>query len=91
MSVGVCIGAGCSLSVVKALLEGLVQEIPEEKTEIYRSLLQQLGNLGGQQIRNVAVRMSHLFLSFTNSFVAWSQMVAWFVRSCQHLWSLLAI
>uniref|UniRef100_A0A4W5NY38 Aldehyde oxidase 1 n=1 Tax=Hucho hucho TaxID=62062 RepID=A0A4W5NY38_9TELE len=57
---GVCIGAGCSLSVVKALLEGLVQEIPEEKTEIYRSLLQQLGNLGGQQIRNVAVRMNHL-------------------------------
>uniref|UniRef100_A0A8C7FCI6 Aldehyde oxidase 1 n=1 Tax=Oncorhynchus kisutch TaxID=8019 RepID=A0A8C7FCI6_ONCKI len=55
---GVCFGAGCSLSVVKALLEGLVQEIPEEKTEIYRSLLQQLGNLGGQQIRNVAVELS---------------------------------
>uniref|UniRef100_A0A674CKV0 Aldehyde oxidase 6 n=1 Tax=Salmo trutta TaxID=8032 RepID=A0A674CKV0_SALTR len=66
---GVCIGAGCSLSVVKALLEGLVQEIPEEKTEIYRSLLQQLGNLGGQQIRNVASELSvvTIFIHFIYS------------------------
>uniref|UniRef100_A0A8C7UWJ4 Aldehyde oxidase 6 n=1 Tax=Oncorhynchus mykiss TaxID=8022 RepID=A0A8C7UWJ4_ONCMY len=66
---GVCFGAGCSLSVVKALLEGLVQEIPEEKTEIYRSLLQQLGNLGGQQIRNVASELSvvTIFIHFIYS------------------------
>uniref|UniRef100_A0A4W5NY68 Aldehyde oxidase 1 n=1 Tax=Hucho hucho TaxID=62062 RepID=A0A4W5NY68_9TELE len=64
---GVCIGAGCSLSVVKALLEGLVQEIPEEKTEIYRSLLQQLGNLGGQQIRNVATIGGNIVSAYPNS------------------------
>uniref|UniRef100_A0A674CL42 Aldehyde oxidase 6 n=1 Tax=Salmo trutta TaxID=8032 RepID=A0A674CL42_SALTR len=64
---GVCIGAGCSLSVVKALLEGLVQEIPEEKTEIYRSLLQQLGNLGGQQIRNVASIGGNIVSAYPNS------------------------
>uniref|UniRef100_A0A3P8YGP2 Aldehyde oxidase 6 n=1 Tax=Esox lucius TaxID=8010 RepID=A0A3P8YGP2_ESOLU len=64
---GVYIGAGCSLSVVKALLEGLVQELPEEKTEIYRALLQQLGNVGGQQIRNVASIGGNIVSAYPNS------------------------
>lgn len=49
-------GAGCSLSEVQSLLEKMVPRFPEEKTELFRALVQQLGNLGSQQIRNVAVR-----------------------------------
>ncbi len=52
---GVWVGAGCSLSEVQALLEKLVPQFPEEKTELFRALIQQLRNLGSQQIRNVAV------------------------------------
>uniref|UniRef100_A0A6Q2YZD5 Aldehyde oxidase 6 n=1 Tax=Esox lucius TaxID=8010 RepID=A0A6Q2YZD5_ESOLU len=86
---GVYIGAGCSLSVVKALLEGLVQELPEEKTEIYRALLQQLGNVGGQQIRNVAVSVgSHL--SPTDRQV-YEVVQGLLVPSGRPLWSLLAL
>lgn len=54
-SAGVWVGAGCSLSGVKSLLERLVRQLSTEKTELFRALIQQLGNLGGQQIRNVAV------------------------------------
>ncbi|KAJ8003640.1 hypothetical protein DPEC_G00150430 [Dallia pectoralis] len=64
---GVYIGAGCSLSVVKAHLQGLVQELPEEKTEIYRALLQQLRNMGGEQIRNVASIGGNIVSAFPNS------------------------
>ncbi|XP_041821797.1 aldehyde oxidase 6 isoform X2 [Chelmon rostratus] len=51
---GVWVGAGCSLSELLSLLEKLVPQFPEEKTELFRALIQQLGNLGSQQIRNVA-------------------------------------
>ncbi|KAL1021810.1 hypothetical protein UPYG_G00018360 [Umbra pygmaea] len=64
---GVSIGAGCSVTVVKALLQGLVQELPEEKTEIYRALLHQLGNLAGQQIRNVASIGGNIVSAYPNS------------------------
>uniref|UniRef100_A0A4W6ETN6 Aldehyde oxidase 1 n=1 Tax=Lates calcarifer TaxID=8187 RepID=A0A4W6ETN6_LATCA len=52
---GVCLGAGCSLSEVRSLLEKLVPQLPEEKTELFKALIQQLGNLGSQQIRNVSL------------------------------------
>lgn len=48
-------GAGSSLSEVQSLLEKLVPQFPEEKTELFRALIQQLGHVGSQQIRNVAV------------------------------------
>lgn len=55
LSAGVWVGAGCSLSEVRSLLEKLLPQYPEEKTELFRALIQQLRNLGNQQIRNVAV------------------------------------
>lgn len=54
-------GAGCSLSEVQSLLEKLVPQFPEEKTELFRALIQQLGNVGSQQIRNVAVSTAHIY------------------------------
>nr|XP_015813530.2 aldehyde oxidase 6 isoform X1 [Nothobranchius furzeri] len=51
---GVWVGAGSSLSEVRSLLERLVLQFPAEKTELFRALIQQLGTLGSQQIRNVA-------------------------------------
>lgn len=48
-------GAGCNLSELQSLLASLVLQFPQEKTELFRALIQQLGNLGSQQIRNVAV------------------------------------
>lgn len=48
-------GAGCSLSELRSLLASLLLQFPDEKTELFRALIQQLGNLGSQQIRNVAV------------------------------------
>ena len=53
---GVWFGAGHSLSEIWSLLEKLVPQVPEEKTELFQALIQQLGKLGSQQIRNVAVR-----------------------------------
>lgn len=55
---GVWVGAGCTLSAVKALLEKLVLELPLEQLETFSALVQQLGHLGGWQIRNVAVSVS---------------------------------
>lgn len=55
VSAGVWVGAGSSLSEVQSLLEKLVPQFLEEKTELFRALIQQLGNVGSQQIRNVAV------------------------------------
>lgn len=54
-SAGVWVGAGRSLSELRSLLDGLVEELPEEKTELFRALIRQLRNLGSRQIRNVAV------------------------------------
>ncbi|XP_047432985.1 aldehyde oxidase 1-like isoform X1 [Mugil cephalus] len=64
---GVWVGAGCSLSELHSLLEKLVPQFPEEKTELFRALEQQLGNLGSQQIRNVATLGGHIVSAYPNS------------------------
>ncbi|XP_031414386.1 aldehyde oxidase 6 isoform X2 [Clupea harengus] len=64
---GVSIGAGCSMSGVRAVLGGLVQTLPPEQTELHRALLQQLGNLAGQQIRNVATLGGNIVSAYPNS------------------------
>ncbi|XP_029303135.1 LOW QUALITY PROTEIN: aldehyde oxidase 1-like [Cottoperca gobio] len=64
---GVWVGAGCSLTEVRSLLEKLVPQLPEEKTELFRALIQQLGNLGTQQIRNVASLGGNIMSAFPNS------------------------
>lgn len=64
---GVWVGAGCSLSEVQALLEKLVPQFPEEKTELFRALIQQLRNLGSQQIRNVASLGGNIMSAYPNS------------------------
>uniref|UniRef100_A0A8D0AQ31 Aldehyde oxidase 1 n=1 Tax=Sander lucioperca TaxID=283035 RepID=A0A8D0AQ31_SANLU len=56
---GVWVGAGCSLTEVCSLLEKLLPQFPEEKTEVFRALSQQLGKVGSLQIRNVAVSRPH--------------------------------
>lgn len=55
MCAGVWVGAGHSLAQLQALLEKLLPQVPKKKTELIRALVQQLGNVGSQQIRNVAV------------------------------------
>uniref|UniRef100_A0A672MZ23 Aldehyde oxidase 1 n=1 Tax=Sinocyclocheilus grahami TaxID=75366 RepID=A0A672MZ23_SINGR len=52
---GVCVGAGCSMSVLKSVLERSINDFPPESTHMFRALLQQIKLVGGQQIRNVAV------------------------------------
>ncbi|XP_041834664.1 LOW QUALITY PROTEIN: aldehyde oxidase 1-like [Melanotaenia boesemani] len=64
---GVWVGAGCSLSEVRCLLEKLLLEFPEEETELFRALIQQLGNLGSQQIRNVASLGGNVVSAYPNS------------------------
>ncbi|XP_062303168.1 aldehyde oxidase 6 isoform X1 [Osmerus eperlanus] len=64
---GVWVGAGSTLSAVRALLARLVGELPLEQTEVFRALLQQLGNLGGQQIRNVASLGGNIVSAYPNS------------------------
>uniref|UniRef100_A0A8C9TJF5 xanthine dehydrogenase n=1 Tax=Scleropages formosus TaxID=113540 RepID=A0A8C9TJF5_SCLFO len=51
---GVWVGAACSLTSLKTLVEKLVRELHEDQVETFSALLQQLRSLGGQQIRNVA-------------------------------------
>ncbi|OPJ76220.1 hypothetical protein AV530_004003 [Patagioenas fasciata monilis] len=52
---GLTVGAACNLSLVKDILTNAISELPEEKTKVFRAVLQQLRTLGGEQIRNVAV------------------------------------
>ncbi|KAM4538347.1 aldehyde oxidase 6 isoform 2-T2 [Fundulus diaphanus] len=64
---GVWVGAGCSLSELHSLLEKMVPQHPEEKTELLRALIQQLGYLGSQQIRNVASLGGNIASAYPNS------------------------
>ncbi|XP_067356858.1 aldehyde oxidase 6 isoform X3 [Channa argus] len=64
---GVWVGAGCSLSEVQSLLEELVPQSPEEKTELFKALIHQLRNLGSQQIRNVASLGGNIMSAYPNS------------------------
>lgn len=64
---GVFVGAGCSLSELLSLLEKLAHQFPEEKTELFRALIQQLRNLGSQQIRNVASLGGNIMSVYPNS------------------------
>ncbi|XP_069019866.1 aldehyde oxidase 6 [Embiotoca jacksoni] len=64
---GVWVGAGCSLSEVRSLLEKLLLQFLEEKTELFRALSLQLGNLGSQQIRNVASLGGNIASAYPNS------------------------
>ncbi|XP_038153453.1 aldehyde oxidase 6 [Cyprinodon tularosa] len=64
---GVWVGAGCSLAELHSLLEKRIPGLPEEKTELFRALIQQLGNLGSQQIRNVASLGGNVVSAYPNS------------------------
>ncbi|KAL2087932.1 hypothetical protein ACEWY4_016760 [Coilia grayii] len=64
---GVSIGAGCSMSVLRGVLEGLVRSLPPEQSETHRALLQQLANLAGPQIRNVATLGGNIVSAYPNS------------------------
>ncbi|XP_034534031.1 aldehyde oxidase 6 isoform X2 [Notolabrus celidotus] len=64
---GVWVGAGCTLAELRSLMEKLVTQFPEEKTELFRALIQQLGNLGSVQIRNVASLGGQIISAYPNS------------------------
>ncbi|KAF7648726.1 hypothetical protein LDENG_00152770 [Lucifuga dentata] len=64
---GVWVGAGCSLSGVQSGLENVVHQIPGEKSELLRALIQQLKNLGSQQIRNMASFGGNIVSAYPNS------------------------
>ncbi|XP_021573473.1 aldehyde oxidase 2 [Carlito syrichta] len=57
---GLTIGAACPLAQMKHILAKSIAELPEEKTQTYRTLLKQLSTLAGQQIRNVASLGGHI-------------------------------
>ncbi|XP_027445411.1 aldehyde oxidase isoform X1 [Zalophus californianus] len=54
------LGAGLSLTQVKYILGEVIQNLPEEKTQMYRALLKHLGTLAGSQIRNMASLGGHI-------------------------------
>ncbi|XP_063067791.1 aldehyde oxidase 6 isoform X2 [Engraulis encrasicolus] len=64
---GVSIGAGCTMSVLREVLEELVRTLAPEQSETHRALLQQLGNLAGAQIRNVATLGGNIASAYPNS------------------------
>ncbi|XP_076865614.1 aldehyde oxidase 6 isoform X2 [Brachyhypopomus gauderio] len=64
---GLCIGAGCSLSTVRSVLERCVCSLPVEHTQTYAALLEQLRHVGGQQIRNVATLGGNIVSAYPNS------------------------
>ncbi|KAI5627549.1 aldehyde oxidase [Silurus asotus] len=64
---GVCIGAGCSLSTVRSVLQKCVCSLPAEHTQTYTALLEQLKHLGGEQIRNVATLGGNIASASPNS------------------------
>ncbi|CAJ1087678.1 aldehyde oxidase 6 isoform X2 [Xyrichtys novacula] len=64
---GVWVGAGVSLAEVRSLMEKLVPQFPKEKTELFRALVKQLGNLGSVQIRNVASLGGQIISAYPNS------------------------
>uniref|UniRef100_A0A452RKD6 aldehyde oxidase n=1 Tax=Ursus americanus TaxID=9643 RepID=A0A452RKD6_URSAM len=54
------LGAGLSLTQVKYILGEVIQNLPEEKTRMYRALLKHLRTLAGSQIRNMASLGGHI-------------------------------
>ncbi|XP_049327315.1 aldehyde oxidase 6 [Astyanax mexicanus] len=64
---GVCVGAGSSLSAVRSVLEKSVSCLPEEHTQTMAALLDQLGRVGGEQIRNVATLGGNIASAYPNS------------------------
>ncbi|CAL8306974.1 unnamed protein product [Merluccius merluccius] len=67
VSAGVWVGAGLSLTQVRSVLEARVEALSQEKTELYRALLDQLRTLAGQQIRNVASLGGNIVSAHPNS------------------------
>uniref|UniRef100_A0A8C1K600 Aldehyde oxidase 6 n=1 Tax=Cyprinus carpio TaxID=7962 RepID=A0A8C1K600_CYPCA len=65
--VGVCVGAGCSMSFLKSVLERSINDFPPESTHMFRTLLQQIKLVGGQQIRNVATLGGNIASAYPNS------------------------
>ncbi|XP_071977273.1 aldehyde oxidase 1-like isoform X2 [Engystomops pustulosus] len=57
---GLVIGAATSLSEVKQILQENVSKLPQEKTKIFKALLQQLRTLAGEQIRSMASLGGHV-------------------------------
>ncbi|KAM9305618.1 aldehyde oxidase 1-like [Gastrophryne carolinensis] len=64
---GISVGAACTLSTLKDIMNDAVTDLPEEKTKTFRALLQQLKTLAGQQIRNVASIGGHIIQRNSNS------------------------
>nr|XP_021558691.1 aldehyde oxidase [Neomonachus schauinslandi] len=54
------LGAGLSLTQVKYILGEVIQNLPEEKIQMYRALLKHLRTLAGSQIRNMASLGGHI-------------------------------
>ncbi|KAM9316879.1 xanthine dehydrogenase/oxidase [Gastrophryne carolinensis] len=51
---GICFGASCTLSMMEAVLQKAIADLPGHRTEVFRAVLEQLRWFAGQQIRNVA-------------------------------------
>uniref|UniRef100_A0A663DVJ5 FAD-binding PCMH-type domain-containing protein n=1 Tax=Aquila chrysaetos chrysaetos TaxID=223781 RepID=A0A663DVJ5_AQUCH len=56
------IGAACCLAQLRDILMEAVPKLAEEKTKIYRALLQHLRTLAGEQIRSMASLEGHIVI-----------------------------
>ncbi|XP_057686044.1 aldehyde oxidase 6 isoform X2 [Corythoichthys intestinalis] len=64
---GVWMGVGLTLSEMWMVLKKICNQYPVEKTELFKALIKQLGNLGSQQIRNVATLGGNIMSAYPNS------------------------
>ena len=61
---GVTIGAAVSLSDMKDILEHWIQELPNDKTKLFRQIIVALEPIASEQILNLAVSMYNEFFAF---------------------------
>ncbi|NXF31839.1 AOXB oxidase, partial [Nyctibius bracteatus] len=57
---GLVMGAACCLAQLRDILMETVPKLPEEKTKVYKALLQHLKTLAGEQIRSMASLGGHI-------------------------------
>ena len=57
---GIQFGASVTLSTIDEVLKKSLETLPEEKTRVFRAVVEMLRWFAGHQVRNVAVSFQHL-------------------------------
>ncbi|XP_077466673.1 aldehyde oxidase 6 [Stigmatopora argus] len=64
---GVWLGVGLTLSEIWVLLKKMCHQYPDEKTELFKALINLLRKVGSQQLRNVATLGGNIMSALPNS------------------------